>query len=74
MIVLHELAHCLTPDVHGVHFAAEYLALVKRFIGFGAWRDLRLNMEMAGVEFRRCQGAKSSYYLWRCEANDAAFR
>jgi putative metallohydrolase (TIGR04338 family) len=44
VVVLHELSHILTPDTeaaHGPAYCANYLTLVKRFIGEEAHRTLR---------------------------------
>lgn len=52
LMILHELAHCLTSDGHGRYFAATYLQLVHRFLGFDASRDLRDNFVAARVKHR----------------------
>lgn len=45
IIVLHEIAHCLTPPssggVHGRHWARTYLSLVKMEMGMTRYRELK---------------------------------
>lgn len=52
-VILHELAHELTPRIvsHQWPFAATYLALVSRFLGTAAERALRAAFRAHGVKY-----------------------
>ena len=55
-VLVHELAHHLTQDStpHGAAYAANYVALVRRFIGERQANDLRQQFRLARV---KCRGA-----------------
>jgi putative metallohydrolase (TIGR04338 family) len=53
LFVLHELTHGIEPGLHGRNFCATYLALVKRFMGWDAWSDLRIQFLVFDVVHRR---------------------
>lgn len=55
-VLVHELAHHLTqdPTPHGAVYAANYLALVRRFIGEPQANDLRQQFRLGRV---KCRGA-----------------
>jgi putative metallohydrolase (TIGR04338 family) len=52
LIVLHELAHAATGGGHDSWFCSVYLKLVRRFMGDGAWDDLRSTFRSQEVKFR----------------------
>jgi hypothetical protein len=60
IVLLHELAHCLTPaDVgHGRDWARVYLMLVTRVMGADAGRELRAQFLEWGVKFKRVTAAQ----------------
>jgi putative metallohydrolase (TIGR04338 family) len=53
-VILHELAHCLTPttEAHGPLFAATLLTLVRLFMGEQAGRDLAAAFSTHRVKYR----------------------
>ncbi len=53
LTILHELTHGLAFDAHGPEFCANYLALVKRFMGHDQWEDLRDNFVILRIKHRR---------------------
>jgi putative metallohydrolase (TIGR04338 family) len=55
-VLVHELAHHLTQDStpHGAVYAANYVALVRRFIGEAQANDLRQQFRLGRV---KCRGA-----------------
>jgi putative metallohydrolase (TIGR04338 family) len=52
-VVLHELAHLLSPspEPHGPAFCGAELWLVRRFLGFDAYGALRSAFDRAGVRY-----------------------
>lgn len=55
LYLLHEIAHCLglpTEAWHGPAYAARYLALVERWLGKKAARQLRADFAKEGVRYR----------------------
>jgi putative metallohydrolase (TIGR04338 family) len=51
-IILHELAHLLSPEVgHGRDFARTLLTLVDRFLGTEAGRTLRAAYKETGIKY-----------------------
>lgn len=54
-VVLHEVAHCLTPagsQVHGPEYVKIYLALVRHFLGRAAWRELHRQCKLHRVKMQ----------------------
>ncbi len=52
LIILHELAHCLSWDGHGPVFCSYYLKLVRRFMGEEMYVELRDWFDDFGVKRR----------------------
>jgi putative metallohydrolase (TIGR04338 family) len=60
-IVLHELAHCLTPpgaQAHGPEYVAIYLKLVRHFLGRKAWKALYAECRTRKVKMQRRRKAR----------------
>lgn len=53
LTVLHELSHGLTADGHGRWFCSVYLSLMKRFLGYDSWLELRDSFVVCGVRYRK---------------------
>lgn len=50
-VVLHELAHLMTPkdEGHGRDFAWTYLMLVRQQMGFFAWAEMSMGIKNTGL-------------------------
>jgi putative metallohydrolase (TIGR04338 family) len=60
-VVLHELAHCLTPpgaQDHGPEYVAIYLKLVRHFLGRKAWKALYAECRTRKVKMQRRRKAR----------------
>jgi putative metallohydrolase (TIGR04338 family) len=60
MVMLHELAHCLTPDDvgHGREWARTYLLLVTKIMGAKAGAELRASFRTHKVKYREVTAAQ----------------
>lgn len=59
IVILHEIAHTITPKSryiaasHGRQFCSNYLALIKRWVGHEAWREMKDHFKKGRVKYRR---------------------
>ncbi len=51
-VILHELAHIISPDHHGPIFAKNYVSLIKRFIGSTEAAIMRMAYKQYRVKLR----------------------
>jgi hypothetical protein len=60
-VVLHEIAHCLTPagaQAHGPEYVSIYLKLVRHFLGRAAWKALYTECRSRKVKMQRRRTAR----------------